>query len=139
MKIILIYTAGWLGMVAIAIFNGATREKLYGPLMRELYAHQLSTALAIVLFGIYIWVLTGIWQIESSVQALLIGGLWLIMTILFEFVAGHYLFGHSWEKLFHDYNLRQGRVWVLVLIWVSIAPYLVFWIRTTWRSIHVSQ
>ena len=124
-------------MVTLAILNGAIREKLYGPLMRELSAHQLSTFTAIVLFGFYIWILTGIWQIESPMQAILIGGLWVIMTISFEFIAGRYVFGHSWEKLFHDYNLLRGRVWVLVLIWVSIAPYLIFRIRTFQSSIHM--
>jgi hypothetical protein len=28
------------------------------------------------------------------------------------------------ESSFHDYNIVAGRVWVLVLIWVVIAPYV---------------
>ena len=30
--------------------------------------------------------------------------------------------GHPWTKLFHDYNLLEGRLWVVVLIWVTISP-----------------
>jgi hypothetical protein len=129
MKVFLLYSAGWLGMLVIAILNGVIREKLYGPYMRELSAHQLSTLTVIILLGAYVWILTGFWQIESSKQAFGIGGIWLIMTIIFEFIFGHFVMGHPWAKLFHDYNLIKGRIWVLVLVWILAAPYLFYRIR----------
>ena len=98
--------------------------------MGELTAHQLSTFTGLILFGLYIWVLTGLFRIESSNQALLIGGIWLIMTVAFEFIFGHYVMGHPWNKLFCDYNMLKGRVWLLVLIWTSAAPYLFYRIRS---------
>jgi hypothetical protein len=49
MKIFLLYTESWLGMVILAIFNGAMREKVYGKFMGELTAHQLSTLAGIIL------------------------------------------------------------------------------------------
>jgi hypothetical protein len=130
MKVILIYAACWLGMVVLAILNGGIREKLYGQFMRELSAHQLSTFIGIILFGVYIWILTGICRIESSKQALVIGGMWLFMTIIFEFIFGHFVMAHPWEKLFHDYNLMKGRVWILVLLWTAAAPYIFYSIRS---------
>jgi hypothetical protein len=42
-------------MIVIAIANGVLREYGYGKRMRERAAHQLSTLIGIVLFGIYIW------------------------------------------------------------------------------------
>ena len=130
MKIVLIYSASWLGMVILAIFNGAIREKVFGKLMDELTAHQLSTLAGIILFGVYIWILTGLYRIESSRQALLIGGIWFIMTTLFEFVFGHYVMGHPWNRLLHDYNILKGRVWSLILIWTFVAPYAFFRLRS---------
>lgn len=126
MKIILIYSAGWIGMVALAIINGAVREKIYGPLMRELAAHQLSTVIGIVLFGLYMFILSVACRIESSNQAFLIGSIWVVMTVVFEFIFGHYIMKHPWSKLLHDYNLLEGRVWLLVLIWTAIGPYLFY-------------
>jgi hypothetical protein len=130
MKNLLIYTAFWFGMVAIAILNGAIREKSYGKFIGELPAHQLSTFIGIVLFGYYIWILTGTFPIASSTQALTIGGIWLCMTVIFEFVFGHFVMGHPWSRLFHDYHLLKGRVWSLVLIWTAIGPYLIYRIRS---------
>ena len=122
MKTFFIYIAFWFGLVVVAIINGAVREKVYGPLMSELSAHQLSTLIGLVLFGIYIWILTGAYPMESSRQAIAIGGTWLVMTVIFEFVFGHWVMKHPWQRLFHDYNIFQGRVWLLVLIWTAIAP-----------------
>jgi len=120
------YIIAWIGLVVIAIINGTFREILYSQYMDGLSAHQLSTVIGIIAFGIYIWILSKIWPIKSSRQAISIGIAWLVMTILFEFVFGHYVMGNSWNKLFADYNIIHGRVWIVVLIWTAIAPYIFF-------------
>lgn len=127
---ILRYTLAWLVLSFIGILNGAARELGYGRFMRELTAHQVSTLTGIVLFGLCTLGLSYIWKIRSSGQALAIGLIWLALTIAFEFLFGHYVLGHPWSRLFHDYNLLAGRVWVLVLIWITIAPYTVYRLRS---------
>jgi hypothetical protein len=57
-------------------------------------------------------------------QSVYIGAAWLVFTILFEFIAGHYVFGNPWESLIRDYNLLEGRIWSLVLLTIFVAPYL---------------
>lgn len=130
MKVVLIYAGGWLGMVVLAILNGLIRERIYAPRMNELSAHQVSTLCGLVVFGVYIWILTGLCPIGSAEQALFIGGMWLAMTIAFEFVFGHFVMGHPWARLLHDYNLLEGRIWLLVLVWTAAAPYLFYRIRS---------
>ena len=130
MKTIFIYAACWIGMVVLAILNGIMRESLYKQYMHELTAHQVSTLILLILVGIYVWFLTGLRALESAKQALLIGVMWCVMTVVFEFVFGHYVAGHTWSKLFQDYNLVKGRLWSLVLIWTTIAPYIYYRIRS---------
>jgi len=120
----------WLGLVLLAILNGTLRQKGYGPLMSELSAHQVSTLIAIIIFAVYIYIITGFFRLESARQALLIGAVWVAMTVIFEFLFGHFVMGHSWSRLFHDYNLLQGRLWLLVLIWTFIAPWIFYRIRS---------
>jgi hypothetical protein len=48
------------------------------------------------------------------------------MTITFEFGFGHFVAGHSWAKLLADYNILQGRVWSLFLVWITVLPFVVF-------------
>lgn len=118
------YLLAWFPMIAIGILNGVLRESTYGKFLSELRAHQVSTLTGILLFGLYIWGITRLWPLESAQLAIAIGLTWLALTILFEFSFGHFVAKLSWRRLLNDYNLLAGRVWVIVLVWIAIAPYL---------------
>lgn len=121
-----VYALAWLPMVLIGIINGIIRQSVYGPLMAELTAHQISTFTVMALLGAYMWGVTQRWRIGSARQAISIGLLWLGLTVAFEFLFGHFVMGHPWSRLLHDYNLLEGRLWILVLLWTTMAPYLFF-------------
>jgi hypothetical protein len=123
---ILRYILAWFPMILIAIINGTIREVAYSKYLDELRAHQVSTATGVLLFGLYIWVLMHFWRFDSPQQALTVGFIWLGLTVAFEFIFGHYVVGHSWSELLTDYNILTGRLWIVVLIWITIAP-LVFY------------
>lgn len=118
------YVLAWFPMVGIAVANGTLRELWYGRHLSDLAAHQLSSLTAVLLFGAYIRFVVRTWRPSSAAQALAVGLLWLVMTVAFEFLFGHYIAGHSWERLLHDYDLLAGRIWPLVLVWVAVAPRL---------------
>ncbi len=116
------YALAWIPLVFIAIANGTLREWWYAKYVGELAAHQLSTASGILFFGVYIRVVMRVWRPDTAGRAVAVGLLWLAMTIAFEFVFGHYVRGLSWNILLHDYNIFAGRLWLLVLVWVTLAP-----------------
>jgi len=130
MKPIRIYMAAWIGLMILAILNGVLREKSYGPFMTDLTAHQVSTVICIFIFSAYLWFFTGAVRLESSAHAISVGGIWLTMTLAFEFGFGHYVMGHSWGRLIQDYNLMGGRIWILVPVWTASAPWIFFLIRS---------
>jgi len=116
----------WFVLVIIAIGNGALREAVYGKALDALTAHQISTATGILFSGLAVWFFTRTFPLESQRQAWTVGITWLVLTLIFEFTFGHYVAGHSWTILLHDYNLLAGRVWVLFLIWVVTMPYIFY-------------
>lgn len=122
----LIVTFGtWIVFMIIAIINVAIRNKVYKPVVGDLIAHQVST----IIFVPLIFVVTNlILQVSgrqlTDLSALVMGSIWLISTILFEFVAGHYVFKNPWKKLLADYNIFKGRIWSLVLLATFLAPYI---------------
>lgn len=120
------YILAWIPMLFIAILNGAVREIWLVNYLGELRAHQVSSATGIVLLGVYIWVIIRNWRPESAAAAVAVGLIWLMMTVAFEFLFGFYVRGLSWDQLVHAYNIFAGQVWVLVLAWVTIAPYLFY-------------
>lgn len=116
------YAIAWLLLMAAAIANGLIREKTYGRRMGELAAHQLSCFTGLLLlYGAAYWIFR-LWPLESSGIAWSVGWLWLGMTIAFEFLFGHFVVGHSWGRLWADYNVLEGRFWTLVLLGVFFAP-----------------
>lgn len=123
---ILRYVLAWIPMIFIGIINGIVREATYGKYLSDLRAHQVSTVTGVLLFGLYVWVLARAWRFESMSQAVAIGCIWLGLTVAFEFLFGHYVAGHAWSKLIADYNILAGRVWIVVLIWIAIAPTLFY-------------
>jgi hypothetical protein len=122
------YLLGWIPLVFIAIINGTIRQIFFQKPFGELNAHQLSTATGIVLFGLYIYWLMRCWRPESIKAAVQIGLVWVVLTVIFEFCMGRIILGRDWSVLLHDYNIAGGRVWILVLIWVAIAPSVFYWI-----------
>jgi hypothetical protein len=75
------------------------------------------------------WLLVPWIRPGASRAAWSIGALWLLLTLAFEFLAGHHLIGDSWERLLAEYNVARGRIWILVLVSVLVAPVVVHAIR----------
>jgi hypothetical protein len=125
------YILFWFVLVLIAIGNGVLREATYGKGVTELQAHQISTASGILFTGVAVWLFSRAWPVDSPAQARVIGIAWLLLTLGFEFLFGHFVAGHSWGSLLQDYNLSAGRVWVFFLAWVAVMPYLVYKIDHT--------
>ena len=123
------YLVSWIPGIPIAIVNGLFRTSLYMQFLTELHAHQLSAVSFIVLFGIYVWFVLKWLKLSSAQEAFRLGLTWLVLTVIFEFLFGHFVMGHPWSSLFHDYNLLAGRVSVLVLIWIAATPDLFYQIQ----------
>lgn len=121
--------AAWFAMLLVSIANGAVRDCTYGRYVSELTAHQISTASGIALLGAVIWKFGALASPSSGTEALRVGLFWAALTVTFEFVAFHYLGGHSWAELLANYNVLQGRVWVFLVLWIAVAPYVFFRFR----------
>ena len=116
----------WIVLLCIAIANGAFREGLLTPTLGAPAAHIISTLMLAAFIVIAGWV-TIPWVAPATLeQAWAVGVVWLALTVGFEFLAGHYLFGKPWSALAADYNVLAGRIWVVVLVVTAIAPVLAF-------------
>jgi hypothetical protein len=124
------YLLAWIPMLVIAVANGALRQLMFSKFMSELRAHQLSTVTGSVLVGAFIWIVIHLWPPVSAGEARSIGLVWLALTVAFECLIGRVLMKRSWAQVLADYNLLGGRVWVLFLIWLTIAPWVFFQLRS---------
>lgn len=119
----------WFLMLVLASVNGAIREALLIPMMGDVAGRAVST---LTLSGLVLLLtyLTIRWiHPRSRREAWIIGILWVTLTLAFEFLAGHYLFGNPWSQLLEDYNVFRGRIWIVVLITIALAPFVCARIR----------
>jgi hypothetical protein len=111
--------------MVLAIINAGIRNGVYKPIIGDLRAHQLSTIIFIAIILIVTYLVLGFSHLKLTTQeTFIIGTVWLLLTICFEFLAGHYVFGNSWDKLIADYNILKGKIWSLVLVTLFFSPYL---------------
>ena len=84
-------------------------------------AHQASTLLLICLLGTYMMIVLGWSPPTSAFQAVLIGAAWMLLTVLFEAGLGRYR-GVSWQTMLAEYNLLEGKLWILVPVSILLMP-----------------
>jgi hypothetical protein len=124
-KFLIIAIGTWFLFMLAAIINAGIRNGVYKPILGDLRAHQLSTFIFIFIIFILTYFVLKYSQLElTTQQSFIIGTIWLMLTVCFEFLAGHYLFGNSWNNLISDYNILKGRIWSFVLVTLFFAPYL---------------
>lgn len=126
------WTAAWVGAAGLGVANGVARDLMYKDRVGDLAAHQISTGTLIAALAGYSHALERRWPIPTTRSAWTIGGIWLLLTVVFEFVFGHYVAGESWTSLLRNYDARKGRIWGLVPISMAILP-------ATVRALHAKR
>ena len=127
---LLLYAFGiWFIFVVLAILTAGLREKFISPKVGAHAGHVISTIIfiGVILAGTYLF-LSNTKTAFTTTDLLLIGALWLGLTVSFEFLFGHYVMHHPWDTLLADYNILKGRVWSLLLLATFLAPLLIGWI-----------
>jgi len=116
----------WFILLVIAVLNGGFREAVLAPQMGRGVAQAVSTVMLSVLILAVGWISVP-WIGPQTIQdAWTIGIIWVVLTLAFEFLGGHFLFGKPWQELLADYNLFAGRIWVMVLIVTLMTPVIAF-------------
>jgi hypothetical protein len=113
----------WVLVALCAITNGAFRAFVLQPVFGETVARMISCFMLITILLLISYCSLDRTKLRFSDEELLvIGAMWLALTLLFEFGWGHFVIGRSWDELLVDYDILKGRLWVLVLMFTLLAP-----------------
>ena len=120
--------AVWLIIVFAESLHGAARRFLLEPFVGDFRARQISVFTgAIIIFAIAFACVRWI-RAKSVSELILVGCVWLILTVLFEITLGKIL-GYSRERILSDYNLLEGGFLALGLIFMALTPLIAAKIR----------
>ncbi len=114
----------WLILLVVAIGNAAIRELVLTPTLGPdiaLPASGLLLALLILGFALLVLPLFGA---RDGTDYLVVGAVWLALTLAFELVLGHLVMGQSWGELARVLDPRTGNLFLLALASALISPWL---------------
>lgn len=117
----------WALMAVVAILNGGFRELVIIPRIDAYLGHILSTALLVAMVLLISFVYFWWTPIDySRIELLLVGVLWTVLTVGFEFVVG-YVEGTPMSVTLGQYNVLAGQVWIAVPLTLLFAPLFYGW------------
>lgn len=114
----------WLTIIPLAIINGALRDMVIEPLIGE-YAMPISgVILCACIFTVCLLLIPRLGK-ASIKTYIVIGILWVVMTVAFEFFMGLVIQKVTVDKLITAYDITTGNLWSLVLVFTGFSPWMV--------------
>jgi hypothetical protein len=112
----------WLVLICAEILHGITRAALLVPYVGESTSSQIGVLTGSII--ILVIALTFVRWIGAPRQAqlLMVGAVWLVLTVAFEVLFGRFVVGLSWERLAADYNVLEGGLMPLGLLVLLLSP-----------------
>jgi hypothetical protein len=113
----------WVLLLVVAVLNGYLRESYivprFGAAVGQIYGVAVLSAAVWLAAAYYARGTRGPgWQRWAAVAA----GLWVGLTVAFEFWFGHVVAGRPWQELLRAYYVWEGQLWPLVLLSQAVAP-----------------
>jgi hypothetical protein len=114
----------WCIIAVFAVMNGIARETLLLPALGKNAALPVSGLILSAIVFTVTYFSIGMLRSGTAAGYLLIGVQWVAMTLLFEFLFGHYVAGKPWSELLQAFNPRNGDLFTLVLLISLFSPIL---------------
>lgn len=112
----------WLGIIFVETIHGILRSIVLVPLVGDLRARQLGVPIGSLLILIVSILTIGWLGTRKNAQLLCIGVLWVVLTIVFEFVLGYFILGLAIDRLASDYDMSRGGYMLFGLVCLLFSP-----------------
>jgi hypothetical protein len=99
--------------------------------MGDLPARQISVFTgSLLVFGVTLFLITWI-AARTRLQLLIVGTIWVLLTILFEIALGRLVLNLSWDRITEDYDITRGGILGFGLLFIAVSPFLAATFRRT--------
>ena len=116
--------AVWLIIMLAETVHGILRGVILVPAVGDRTSRQFGVFIgSAIIFAIAYIFIDWFGRDATISRLLLIGFLWVIATVVFEFALGR-LLGLSWDRLLEDYRLAEGGLMPIGLVLMFLSPLL---------------
>jgi hypothetical protein len=113
----------WFLMMVIETIHGVLRNHFLVPAIGDVGARQIGVLIGSALI-LGVAILTIGWIHPTSERSLLvIGALWLVLTLAFEFGLGRVL-GRPWAAMLADYDLSRRGLLSIGMVVLALSPWI---------------
>ena len=114
----------WLVIIAVETIHGILRGVLLVPIVGDIPARQIGVLIgSLLILGVASLFIR--WMAaRTNLQLLVVGLLWVVLTVLFETGLGRLVLGLPWERITEDYDVTRGGFMELGLLFMAAAPWL---------------
>jgi len=112
----------WLVLICAEILHGIARGMFLVPYVGEFRSNQIgvfsgSIIILVIPLAFVRWI-----GASRTTDLLMVGVLWLVLTLAFEVLFGRFVGGASWERLAADYNVLEGGLLPFGMLVLLLAP-----------------
>jgi hypothetical protein len=120
----------WLVIIAVETVHGILRTLLLVPMMGDLPARQISVFTgSLLIFGVTLLLINWI-AARTRLRQLIVGAIWVLLTILFEITLGRLVLNLSWDRITEDYDITRGGFLGFGLLFMLVSPLLATRLRS---------
>jgi hypothetical protein len=114
----------WLLIMFTESIHGTLRQLFLAPIVGDFPARRIAVFTGMILiFAITYFFINWI-NAPTTNLLLVIGLIWVILTTLFEFGLGIFVFNFSQERMLEDYDISRGGLMGFGLLFMFFAPFL---------------
>lgn len=119
----------WLVLIVAEIAHGVLRAIILVPAVGEFRSNQIGVfSGSAIIFAIAYFTIRWIGA-QRSKETLLVGMIWLVLTVAFEVLFGRFVVGLPWERIASDYNVLNGGLMPLGLLVLFFSPMIAATLR----------
>lgn len=115
--------AVWILIVIAESIHGTIRQIFIAPMIGDMLSRQVGVFVGSAIILLISWLSARWLGAKTLKNQLQVGALWVVLIVVFEVSLGTAL-GYTRERILSDYNLAQGGLMGLGLLFMLLAPAL---------------
>ena len=127
--------AVWLLIMVAESIHGTLRQLYLAPLIGDFAARRIAVfSGAAIIFVIALSTIRWLGA-RGTRDLLVVGGLWVLLTLCFECVLGRAVLRYDWSRILEDYDLSRGGLMIGGLAVMFWSPVLAARARSVERTV----